>query len=129
MDVLLYSSPSIALVDSGAHPQGRRLLVDVTTTDVGCTTVLNTQKSVTERGEMAELQVYEKLIYPNSQSFVSLAFEMQGRFGPSSERYFAKVKAIALNKRELQEQRYSFWAGFWRRAISVGFQRDIARPR
>ena len=52
---------------------------------------------------------------------------MQGRWGLCAERFFATVKAIALNKRELQGQRHSFWAEFWRRAISVGFQRDIAR--
>ena len=37
------------------------------------------------------------------------------------------VKSIALEKLELQGLRHSFWAGFWRRTISVGFQRDIAR--
>ena len=52
----------------------------------------------------------------------------QGRRKPRAELFFAKVKAIALDKRELQGQRHSFWAVFWKRAISVYYQRDIARP-
>ena len=52
--------------------------------------------------------------------------KLLGLHGASSPSAFATVKAIALNKRELQGQRHSFWAGFWRREISVGFQRDIA---
>ena len=75
----------------------------------------------------AKRGVYENLVDPNSQSFMPLAFEMQGRWGPSAERLFGMVKSIALEKRELQGLRHSFWAGFWRRTISVGFQRDIAR--
>ena len=27
-----------------------------------------------------------------------------------------------MQKRDLQGQRHSFWAGFWRRAISVGLE-------
>ena len=123
--------PDIAL--PGVDSQGRLLLLDVTTTDVGCTTALKTHKSVSERcgaargAEAAKRGVYENLVDPNSQSFMPLAFEMQGRWGPSAERLFGMVKSIALEKRELQGLRHSFWAGFWRRTISVGFQRDIAR--
>ena len=99
----------------------------------GCKTALITQKSVAEYGgaargaEVAKRQRYEKLIDTNSQSFMPLALEIQGRWGPSAERFFAKIKSIAVNKPELQGQRHSFWAGLWSWAISVGFQRDIAR--
>ena len=54
-----------------------------------------------------------------------LAFEMQGRWGPTAERFFAKVKAMALNKRELQGQRHSFWAGFWRQATEKMESNDM----
>ena len=44
-----------------------------------------------------------------------------------SQRFFEMIKRVGLQKRDLQGQRHSFWAGFWRRAISVGLQWDIAR--
>ena len=129
-DTAFERRPDIAL--PGVDSQGRLLLLDVITTDVGCTTALKTHKSVSERcgaargAEAAKRGVYENLVDANSQSFMPLAFEMQGRWRPSAGRLFGMEKFIALEKRELQGQRHSFWAGFWRRTISVG-SREIAR--
>ena len=56
------------------------LLIDVTSTDVGCTTALNTQKSVAACGgealakETAKRKVYDNLVGPNSQGFHAPGF-------------------------------------------------------
>ena len=91
------------------------------------TYALNTQKSVSAGGvvargaEAAKRNVYEKLVDPNSQSFIPMAFHMQGRWDQALSAFLSKVKAIALDKRELLQ------SSVGRRAISVGFQRGIAR--
>ena len=122
--------PDIAL--PGVDPQGK-LLLDVTTTSVGCKTAIKDYTSATDRGgaargaEQRKVKDDEKCLDPNSQSLMPLAFELPGRWSPISLRFFEMIKRVALQMRDLQGQRHSFWAGFWRRAKSVGLQRDIAR--
>ena len=63
----------------GVDPQGKLLLLDVTTTSVGCKTADKDYKSVTDRGgavrgaEQRKVKDYEKCLDPNSQSLMPLA--------------------------------------------------------
>ena len=56
-----------------------------------------------------------------------LAFELSGRWGPLATRFFEMVEGIGASRKDYSEQRHSFWAGYWKRVISVGLQRDVAQ--
>ena len=117
----------------GLDPQGRLLLLDVTTTDPGCATSLNNGHAATQRGgaaaaaERRKQVAYADWIDPAVQSFMPLAFEMSGRWGSLSSKFFDLVKRTAVERRGYSGLRYQYWAGFWRRSISVGLLRDIAK--
>ena len=117
----------------GLDPQGRLLLLDVTTTDPGCATSLNNGHAATQRGgaaaaaERRKQVAYADWINPAVQSFMPLAFEMSGRWGSLSSKFFDLVKRTAVERRGYSGLRYQYWAGFWRRSISVGLLRDIAK--
>ena len=42
-------------------------------------------------------------------------------------RFFELIKWIGASRKDCTEQRHSFWAGYWKRVISVGLQRDVAQ--
>ena len=78
----------------GVDPQGKLLLPDVTTTNVGCKTAIEAYKSATDRGgaargaEQRKATDYEKCLDPNSQSLMPLAFELQFRWISISLRFY-----------------------------------------
>lgn len=123
--------PDLAV--GGVDAQGRLLLLDVTTTDPSCKSNLSKFKTASVQGaaaagaEAAKEASYSDWVDPAIQSFMPVALELPGRWGPSARRFFGQVKAIAVGKRDFSRQRHSLWAGFWKRAISIGFQRDLAQ--
>ena len=64
---------------------------------------------------------------PTTQHFMPLAMELSGRWGPSAQRLFSLVSERARDLKGLKGGKYASFAGYWRRVIAVGFQRDIAR--
>ena len=99
--------------------QGRLLLLDVTTTDVSCGTSLDKHGSLgaiagAARGaESRKVDWYEGCFDPATQSFMPIAFELLGRWGPLATRFFEMVKGIGASRKDYTEQRHSFWAGYW----------------
>ena len=123
--------PDIAV--SNLDDLGRTLLLDVTTTDAGCFTNVDKHRSYESVGvaarlsEDAKCKLYEPLVDPGKQSFLPLAFELSGRWGPEATRAFQLVKKRARELRGLPPAKHGRFAGFWRRAIAVGLQRDVAQ--
>ncbi len=123
--------PDIAV--GGVDPQGRVLLLDVTTTDPGCGRSLNTFHAASRRGgaasgaETGKQNMYHNMFDPLTQCFMPLAFEMSGRWGVLTSKFFDMIKRIGRSRRGFAGQRYVYWAAFWRRSLSVGLQRDIAK--
>ena len=117
----------------GVDAQGRLLLLDVTTTDVSCGMNLDKHGSLgaiagAARGaESRKVDSYEGCFDPATQSFMPIAFELSGRWGPCATRFFEMVKGIGATRKDYSGQRHSFWAGYWKRVISVGLQRDVAQ--
>ena len=120
---------SVGAVD----PQGRLLLLDVTTTDASCAKSVTQYRSAqtpagAARGaESRKVDKYQGWTDPATQSFMPLAFELSGRWGPLATRFFDLVKDVGRARRGHTDQRHSFWAAFWKRVISVGLQRDVAQ--
>ena len=123
--------PDIAV--SNLDDLGRTLLLDVTTTDAGCFSNVDAHRTYESIGAAARLreaekrQQYAPLVDPGKQTFLALAFELSGRWGPEATRAFQLVKKRARELRGLPPAKHGRFAGFWRRALAVGFQRDIAR--
>ena len=123
--------PDIAV--GGVDPQGRVLLLDVTTTDAGCSHCVETRDAASRRGgpalgaEASKQYQYHNMFDASTQSFMPLAFELAGRWGVLTSKFFDMVKRIGMTRRGLTGQRYIYWASFWRRCISVGLQRDIVK--
>lgn len=59
--------------------------------------------------------------------YKAIAFELLIRLGPLATTFFDMVKGVACSRKGHSTLRHSFWAGYWRRAISVGLQRDVAQ--
>ena len=56
-----------------------------------------------------------------------LAVELFGRWAATTLRLSPLVKKMASDLKGLTGSRYSNFVGYWLRAISVDFQRDVAR--
>ena len=114
-------------------PQGRVLLLDVTTTDAGCSHCVETRDAASRRGgpafgaEASKQYQYHNMFDASTQSFLPLAFELAGPWGVLTSKFFDMVNRIGMTRRGLTGQRYIYWASFWRRCISVGLQRDIVK--
>ena len=123
--------PDIAV--SNLDDLGKTLLLDVTTTDPGAYSNVDRHRTYESIGAAARIsedvkrKQYEPLINPARQSFAPLAFELSGRWGPEATRVFELVKKRSRELNGLSPAMHGRFAGFWRRAIAVGLQRDIAR--
>ena len=112
---------------------GKTILLDVTTTDAGNKTNVNTYHAYRYLGVAARMsdedkrRKYATITNPSTQSFMPMAFELGGRWGPSASLLFDLVKKRSRELRGFSPAKHGRFVGHWRRVISVGFQRDIAR--
>ena len=112
---------------------GKTILLDVTTTDAGNKTNVNTYHAYRYLGVAARMsdedkrRKYATITNPSTQSFMPMAFELGGRWGPSASLLFDLVKKRSRELRGFSPAKHGRFVGHWQRVISVGFQRDIAR--
>ena len=117
--------PDIAIPD--LHPDGKTILVDITTADPGAVTHLNRESAkkyfvAAEAVEAAKRTKYSGNFNPDLYEFNAIAMETPGRWSRDFARFFNKIKRFAQLNRVQGSVRHSLFIQHWRRRLCLTFR-------
>jgi len=117
--------PDIAIPD--LHPDGKTILLDITTADPGAVTHLNRESSkkyfvAAEAVEAAKRTKYSGNFNPDLYEFTAIALETPGRWSRDFARFFNKIKRFAQLNRVQGSVRHSLFIQHWRRQLCLTFR-------
>ena len=117
--------PDIAIPD--LHPDGKTILIDITTADPGAVSHLNRDSAkkyfvAAEAVEAAKQTKYAGNFNTDLYDFTAIALETPGRWSRDFARFFNKVKRFAQINRVQGSLRHSLFIQHWRRQLCLTFR-------